>query len=79
MNRLRSIAIEEQRQLMTFGFALIVFLMTLLALQLRDRGSTSNRVGSASREGASHALRQVGPTSCGNRAIALAATSIKSH
>ena len=73
MNRLRSIAIEEQRQLITFGFAVLVFLMTLLALQLHDRGSTLNRVGGANREGASHAMRQDGTVSLGNRAVALAA------
>ena len=72
MNRLRSIAIEEQRQLITLGFAVVVFLMTLLALQLHDRSSTPNRFGSANHEGASHAMRQDGAARAGNRAVAQA-------
>jgi hypothetical protein len=79
MNRLRSIAIKEQRQLITFGFAVLVFLMTLLALQLHNQGAILNRVGSANRGGASHALRQDGAVSPGSRAVALAATSIESR
>jgi hypothetical protein len=78
MNRLRSIAIEEHRQLVTLGFAVIVFLMTLLALQLHGQGSTLSRVGRANREGVGHAQRLNGAARPENRAVALAATSIDS-
>jgi hypothetical protein len=90
MNRLRAIAIEEQRQLMTFGFAVLVFLMTLIALQLHNQdstfnpqgsplnreGSTLNRVSGANRGGVGHALHQDRAASPGNHAVALAATSL---
>jgi hypothetical protein len=75
VNRLRSIAIEEQRQLMTFGFAVLVFLMTLVALQVHDQGSNLNRVGRANRESASHSLRQDKMASPRNHTVALATTS----
>lgn len=69
MSRLRAIAIEEQRQLITFGFAIMVFLLTLLALQLRAGGSIVDPGGYA----ASHAMHVDGGASPGNRAVALAA------
>ena len=70
MNRLRSIAIEEQRQLITLGFAVLVFLMTLWALQLHQ-GATLNRDVSANGASASHASI-AGPA---NRTVALSATT----
>jgi hypothetical protein len=73
MNRLRAIAIEERRQLITFGFAVAVFLMTLLAFQLHGRGQTLNRVNNANRDSASRATHEYGEVSPGNRAVALAA------
>ena len=39
MDRARAIMIEEQRQLLTLGFAVMVFLFALLALNLRDYGT----------------------------------------
>jgi hypothetical protein len=44
IHRLHNIAIEERRQLVTLGFAIVVFTMTLWALQFRDQGSTPNQV-----------------------------------
>jgi hypothetical protein len=73
MSRLRAIAIEEQRQLITFGFAIVVFLLTLLALQLRAGGSIPDPVGSASGYAASHAMDVDGGASPGNWSVALAA------
>jgi hypothetical protein len=73
MNRLRAIAIEEQRQLITLGFAVVVFLMTLLALQVHGRGSQFSRLGSATRDAARPATHMDGGASLGNRAVALAA------
>jgi hypothetical protein len=73
MNRLRSIAIEERRQLITFIFAVLVFLMTLLALRLLDQGSALNRVGGANRARTSHSMRQDGTLSPRDRGVALAA------
>ena len=52
MNRLRTIAIEEQRQLLTFAFALAVFMLTLLALQLHGRRHALNRTADTKRTGA---------------------------
>ena len=48
INRLRTILIEERRQLVTLGFAIIVFLMTLVALQIHEGGSILNRVADSS-------------------------------
>jgi hypothetical protein len=39
MDRARAIMIEERRQLLTLGFAVLVFIFALLALSLRDRGT----------------------------------------
>lgn len=75
MNRVRAIAIEEQRQLLTFGFAVLVFLMTLFALRLHDNGSRLGRAGIADRERASHAMRQGGTAIPGDRAVALTAVT----
>ena len=72
MNRLRSIAIEEQRQLITFAFAVAVFLMTLLALQLNGQGSRLYRVEGAHRDGTNSSTRQVDAASPTNRTVALA-------
>jgi hypothetical protein len=80
MNRIRDIALEEQRQLLTFGLAIVVFLMTLFALQLRNQDSTLNRVGNANREAVSHALRQQDVVvSARSRAVALAASSFSGN
>lgn len=57
MNRLRSIAIEEQRELTTFALAVAVFLLTLLALQVRDRGPASD--GGAGRAGGNRMVMQL--------------------
>ncbi len=72
MNRLRSIAIEEQRQLITFAFAVVVFLMTLLALQLHGQGSRLKRIEGANREGATFSIPRMGATSPESRTVALA-------
>ena len=48
INTLRTILIEERRQLVTLGFAIIVFLMTLVALQIHEGGSILNRVADSS-------------------------------
>jgi hypothetical protein len=78
MNRLRSITIEQHRQLVTFGFAVIVFMMTLLALQLHGQGSTLKRAGHANREGVNRVQGQGGPVSPENSTVALAASAIDS-
>jgi hypothetical protein len=39
MERTRAIVIKEQRQLLTLGFAILVFMFALLALNLRDYGT----------------------------------------
>jgi len=75
MNRLRNIAIEEQRQLITFAFAVAVFLLTLLALQLHGQGSRLNRIEGANRDGTSSAIRQEDAASLTNRRVALAGPS----
>jgi len=72
MNRLRSIAIEEQRQLMTFAFAVVVFLLTLLALQLHGQSSKLTRVDGNNQNSASSATLQGGAASLTNRTVALA-------
>lgn len=69
MNRLRSIAIEEQRQLITFAFAVAVFLLTLLAQQLQ--GPSLSRIDRVDRYGTSSALFKVSPASLTNRTVAL--------
>lgn len=85
MNKLRSIAIEERRQLITFGFAVIVFLMTLVALQFSDRGATLSRVATINHQGTNQASVQAiapsrqspqdSPVRSRNRALALAAAT----
>jgi putative cell wall-binding protein len=70
MNRLRSIAIEEQRQLITFGFAVAVFLLTLLALQVQ--GVRLNRINGANRYGTSSTMPQASAASLTPRTVALA-------
>jgi hypothetical protein len=83
MNKLRTIAIEERRQLITLGLAVIVFLMSLVALQIRDRSSTLNRIADANRAGTSQGIGQASspmvleesPERSGNRALALAAAA----
>lgn len=72
MNRLRSIAIEEQRQLMTFAFAVVVFLLTLLALQLHGQSSKLTRVDGNNHYSASSATPQGGAASLTSRTVALA-------
>ena len=69
MNRLRTIAIEEQRQLLTFAFALAVFMLTLLALQLHGRRHALNRTADTKRAGA--AMPRESQMTPPNRAIAL--------
>ena len=39
MDRARAIMIEERRQLLTLGLAVLIFMFALLALNLRDRGT----------------------------------------
>lgn len=73
MNKVRAIAIEEQRQLITFGFAVMVFLMTLFALRLHDDGTRLGRAGIADRERVSHAMRQGAASIPGDRTVALTA------
>ena len=73
MNKLRTIVVDEQRQLITFGFAVLVFLMTLFAQYLHNQGAMLGRVGSVGDQHASHASRHDGSANYGNRAIALAA------
>lgn len=73
MNKLHAMVVDEQRQLITFGFAVLVFLMTLFAQHLHNQGSTLGRVGSAGDQHASHASRNDGSANHGNRTIALAA------
>jgi hypothetical protein len=70
MGRLRNIAIEERRQLITLAFAVMVFMMTLWAMQLRDQGIMPNRVvGRASEQGPSPAASA---SLAGNHSIGLA-------
>jgi hypothetical protein len=81
MNKLRTITIEERRQLITLGLAVIVFLMSLVALQIRDRDSTLTRVANANRAGTSQGISQtsspmvVEDASSVNHALALAAAT----
>jgi hypothetical protein len=72
MNRLRAIAIEEQHQLVTFAFAIVVFMLTLLALQLRGRGPIFDGVGNANRDGTSRTVHENRRVILWNRGVALA-------
>ncbi|MBI3759588.1 MAG: hypothetical protein HY269_07530 [Deltaproteobacteria bacterium] len=47
MKTLRHVLKNERRQIVTFGFAVSVFLMTLFAQYLHDRGSTLRRIAIA--------------------------------
>jgi hypothetical protein len=68
--------INEQRQLMTLGFALLVFMMTLLAQHLQIRESRRSPVGSIGDRRTSHTSRHEGVMNHRDRTIALAASMV---
>jgi len=68
--------INEQRQLMTLGFALLVFMMTLLAQHLQIRESRRSPVDSIGDRRTSHALRHESVVNHQDCTIALAASPV---
>ena len=69
MKMLRAVLNDERRQIVTFGFAVSVFLMTLFAQYLQDQGSTLNRMAIAGARNSGEVSRaEVSP----DRSIALA-------
>ena len=55
MNRLYAIASGERRQLVTLAGAVLVFMLTLLALQLRGRSMVFSQIGGERNYGAVYA------------------------
>jgi hypothetical protein len=60
MRRLRTIIANEQRELITLFFSVLVFLLTLFASYLHDPGLTGNQSGDAVREFMSQQSRHDG-------------------
>jgi len=60
MRRLRTIVANEQRELITLGFSVLVFLLTLFASHMHDPGLTGNQSGDAVREFMSQQSRHYG-------------------
>jgi hypothetical protein len=76
VNKFRTMIANEQRQLMTLGLALLVFMVTLFARQLQLRDSRWSPVGRIGDGHASHASRHEGVVNHRDRTIALAASTV---
>jgi len=73
MNKLRRMVVDEQRQILTFGLAVLVFLMTLFAHYLESASLPRVRSGGGRDQYASR--RHDGSVNHAKRSIALAAIS----
>jgi len=76
INKVGTIILNEQRQLMTLGFALLVLMMALFAQHLQIRDSRRSPVGSIGDGRASHTSRHEGVANHRDRTIALAASPV---
>jgi hypothetical protein len=70
---LRDVLKNERRQIVTFGFAVSVFLMTLFAQYLHDQGSMLNRMAIAGARNSGEVSRAEVSVDQKYRSIALAA------
>jgi hypothetical protein len=60
MHQLRMMVVKEQRELITLGFAVLVFLLTLFASYLQDPGLTGNQSGDTVSQFMSQRSRRAG-------------------
>jgi hypothetical protein len=76
VNKVRIVIANEERQLLTLVFGVLVFLMTLFAQHLQFRDSHLGRVAHAADWTASHGSRDEGWANFRNPTIALATSAV---
>ena len=79
INQVRTMIGNEQRQLTTLGFALLVFMMTLFAQRLQAEYARSSMLGTIGYGRSSHSSQRNSVTNNRDRIIALAASRVASH